>query len=149
MFRFVLRFLLMFSFVFANQSSHAGQSIQELAGKWALDRAASTFGPGDPGADLVEIEFSADEVTVRRFYAASPQASVWTLPLDGSAPPPPRRGSALIVDGQLVITHARAREVVTHAYNLSGNTLLVNRSIQSSDGDARSLKHTMVFKRVN
>src|SRR5918993_3326347 len=98
-------------------SSAAAQSLQELAGRWALDRASSSFGPGDPGADRVEIAFSTTEVTVRRFFnPGSPTGSVWTLPLDGSAPPSPQRGSAVVDGNKLMITHVRAQQVVTHVY---------------------------------
>jgi hypothetical protein len=150
MLRSTLRLLPLVVVGFALSSSGASaQSLQELAGGWALDRASSSFGPGDPGADRVEIAFSPTEVTVRRFFnPGSPTGSVWTLPLDGAAPPFPQRGSARVVDGdKLVITHVRAQQLVTHVYTVAGDALTVDRSIQSSDGT--DLKHTMVFKRVN
>ena len=150
MLRSALRLLPLLVLVYALSSGSASaQSLQESGGGWALDRASSTFGPGDPGADRVEIAFSPTEVSVRRFFnPSSPTGSVWTLPLDGSAPPSPKRGSAVVVDGnKLVITHVRAQQVVTHVYTVAGDALTVDRSIQSADGT--NLKHTMVFKRVS
>ena len=149
MLRSALRLLPLLVVVYPLASSSASaQSLQELAGRWALDRASSSFGPGDPGADRVEIAFSTTEVTVRRFFnPGSPTGSVWTLPLDGSAPPSPQRGSAVVDGNKLMITHVRAQQVVTHVYTVAGDTLTVDRSIQSADGT--NLKHTMLFKRVS
>jgi hypothetical protein len=127
----------------------AAQGLDDLTGAWALDRSVSTFGPGDPGAERVDILVSPTEVTVRRIFNPQGPGSVWTLPLDGSTLPPPRdRGSALPVDGKLVITHKRTREVVTHVYTVEGDTLFVERSINTISRDTPDLRHTMVFRRI-
>jgi hypothetical protein len=146
--RSVLR-LLPLLFALTTPTNAAAQGLDALTGSWALDRAVSTFGPGDPGAERVDIRVWPKEVTVTRIYRDSEGPSVWTLALDGSEPPPPRTGSALPIDGKLVITHKRAREVVTHVYTVEGNTLFVERSIYTISGDTPDFKHTMVFKRVN
>ena len=128
----------------------AAQALEGLAGHWALDRAASTFGPGDPGADRIEIVVSPTEASVRRFFFGALEPSVWTLALDGSAPPPPKRGSALVIGGKLVITHERAQQIVTHVYTIVGDTLFVERSIRakSPNEDAAPLTHVMVFRKM-
>jgi hypothetical protein len=140
--------LLALALALATPANIAAQGLDGLTGSWALDRAVSTFGPGDPGAERVDILVSATEVRVTRFFDALPEASVWTFALDGSAPPPPKRGSALVIDGKLVITQERALEVVTHAYTVEGDTLRVERSIQAkSNRDGQALKRVMVFRR--
>jgi hypothetical protein len=145
-----IRGLLSLLLAVAIPTTIAAQTLEGLPGNWALDRPASTFGPGDPGADRVEIVMSPTDVGVRRFFFGALEPSVWTLALDGSAPPPPKRGSALVIDGRLVITHERAQEVVTHVYTVEGDTLSVERSIRarSPNGDAAPLTHVMVFRRV-
>src|SRR4051794_28389512 len=111
MLRSVLRFLSLF-LILAIPVDGAAQGIDRLAGSWELDRAVSTFGPGDFGAGRLDIALSPQEVTVTKSdFQASIPPSVWILPLDGSSPPPPRIGSALPVDGTLVIKHERRREI--------------------------------------
>ena len=96
----------------------------------------------------MEISFSPTHVRLARFFNAL-GPSVWTFALDGSAPPPPQRGSARVIDGKLVITRERAVEVVTHVYTVEGDTLLVERSIRgkSTNGDA-SVRHVMVYRKI-
>jgi hypothetical protein len=143
-----LRFVATCVLVLCLTGKVAAQSLVGLAGSWALDRTASTFGPGDPGADRVDITLSPTEVTVKRFYnGGSPGGSVWQLMLDGTPPPAPRNGSARVIDGKLLITHKRGLEVVTHAYSVDGDAMRVERSIQS--GASPAFRHTMVFKRID
>ena len=138
--------LLLLVVAFAIPTNTSAQGIEDLTGSWALDRASSTFGPGDPGADRVDILVSPTEVRIARSFAQLPNPSVWTLPLDDSAPPP-KTGSALPVDGRLVITHSRTREIVTHVYWVEDDTLFVERSIHTTN--VPGFKHTMMFKRVS
>ena len=145
MIRSLLRLLPLVAFAIPTNTS--AQGVEDLTGSWALDRASSTFGPGDPGADRVDIFVSPTEVRIARFFAQLPNPSAWTLPLDDSAPPPPKTGSALPVDGRLVITHSRTREIVTHVYWVEDDTLFVERSIHTTN--VPGFKHTMVFKRVS
>jgi hypothetical protein len=129
-----------------SQSVHIGaQQLPGLAGSWVLDRPASTFGPGDPGAERVEFVLSASDVVINRYFASAGGA-VWTFPLDGSPPQPPRVGSAAIVDGKLVVTHRRLRELVTHTYTVQGDTLLIERAITTPKG--APIRHAMIYKRL-
>jgi hypothetical protein len=143
------RALLFLSVATALPAPIAAQGLEGLAGGWTLDRAVSTFGPGDPGAERIDIALSATEVRVTRFFNGVSDPSLWELALDGSAPQPPKRGSALVVDGRLVITHERARETVIHRYLVEGDTLRVERSVRvnSSDKDVMAPSHVMVFRR--
>jgi hypothetical protein len=128
----------------------AAQGLEGLVGGWELDTAVSTFVAGD--AVRLDIRLTPREVSVTRIFKASgPPPSVLTLALDGSAPPPPRVGSARVIDGKLVVTHTRAREVVTHVYTVEGDTLSVERSIQGrnpANAAAPPLKHVMVFSKI-
>jgi hypothetical protein len=127
----------------------AAQGLEGLAGSWALDTVASPFEPGD--AVRLDIRFTATEVSVTRIFKESgPPPSELMLALDGSPPLPPKVGSARAIDGKLIITHNRAREVVTHTYAVEGTTLLVERSIQANavDGVVAPLKRTIVFRRI-
>ena len=127
----------------------AAQSLDRLFGSWALDRAASTFGPGDPGAERVQIVLSPTEVGVTRINSNQYiPPSVWILALDGSPPPAPRVGSATQVDDALVITHVRRNETVTHVYRVVGDILRVERAVRWADGKD-AFTHTMVYRKIS
>jgi len=123
----------------------AAQQLQGLAGNWALDRLASTFGPGDPGAERVQIVLSGSDVSISRYFASAGPA-VWTLRIDGSTPQPPKVGAAAVIDGKLVVTHQRQRELVTHTYTVEGDTLLIERLLTAPN--RTPFRHTMVYKRL-
>jgi hypothetical protein len=128
----------------------SGQSLDVLNGSWALDRAVSTFGPGDPGAAILDIRVLPQRVMVIRTFS-QPQLqepSVWELPLDGSTLPPPKDvGSAAVIDGKLVITFKRLRETATHVYTVEDDTLTVDRTIRTISDDTPDFVHTMVYRR--
>jgi hypothetical protein len=134
---------------FAVPLDTAAQTPAELNGSWALDRGASTFGPGDPGAAIIDIRVTAEQVTVSRTFDEAQGPAVWELPLDGSTLPPPRdKGTAQLVGGQLQITFQRVSEVVTYRYIADGNTLRIERTIQARSGVTPDFSHTMIYHRA-
>jgi hypothetical protein len=125
----------------------SAQGDEKLAGTWVIDRNLSSYGPGDPGAERLIIELSANHVIVNRVFTQASKPAVWSLPLTG-APPPPRSGSARVLDGKLVITHDRREQVVIHVYTVKGDTLSVERTIHTKlGGRAPDVQHVMVYRR--
>jgi hypothetical protein len=129
--------------------STSAQTLTELNGSWALDRPASTFGPGDWGAAIIDIRVTATQVSISRTFDEAPGPAVWELPLDGSTLSPPRdKGTAQVVGGRLQITFQRVSEVVTYRYAVEEDTLRIERTIVTRSGVAPDFTHTMVYKRV-
>lgn len=128
---------------------NAAQTPNDLSGSWTLDRPASTFGPGDWGAETIDIRMTPEQVTVSRTFDQVERPAVWELPLDGSTLPPPRdKGSVQLVDGRLQITFQRLNDVVTYLYTVEGNTLSIERTIQTRSGATPDFMHTMVYRRA-
>jgi hypothetical protein len=126
----------------------AAQAPAELNGSWTLDRPASTFGPGDSGAAIIDIYLTAQHVSVSRTFDEVQGPAVWELPLDGSTLPPPRdKGTAQLVGGQLQIMFQRFSEIVMYRYTVEGNTLSIERTIVTRSGAAPDFTHTMIYKR--
>jgi hypothetical protein len=150
MLRVAFRFLA--ALVVAFPLNSAAQTPNDLNGSWTLDRPASTFGPGDWGAETIDIRMTPEQVMVARSFehAEGPAVpAVWELPLDGSTLPPPRdKGSAQFVNGKLQITFQRLNEVVTYLYTVEGNTLSIERTIQTQSGAKPDFTHTMIYHRA-
>lgn len=128
----------------------AAQALEDLAGDWAVDRAASTPGQGDPGAEFLTFRFTSGEVHITRTFGGSESPAVWVLPLDGS-PQAPSRGTAGIVNGQLVATFTRSSEIVVIRYAVSGGRLRVERSItgRAPANATSSVTHVMFYDRID
>ena len=108
----------------------------------AIDRESSTIGPGDPGADRIEIAVSTNQVMIKRFYRNEPV--VWTLPL-----------ATRMVDGTLVITQVQQFRTTIWKFALDQDKLLMDHGVCQA-AVARCARpgytppmFTMVCKRVS
>ena len=66
MLRVAFRFLA--ALVVAFPLNTAAQTPNDLNGSWTLDRPASTFGPGDSGAETIDIRMTPEQVIVSRTF---------------------------------------------------------------------------------